>query len=64
MTTQSDPQMGWGERSTGGIEICEVDCGHYEMLRQPHVRLIADRLTARLQEINERIKARGVAWPA
>jgi thioesterase domain-containing protein/acyl carrier protein len=59
-----DPRMGWGERSTGGIEICEVDCGHYEMLRQPHVRLIADRLTARLQEVNERIKSRGVASPA
>ena len=59
-----DPQMGWGERSTGGIEICEVDCGHFEMLRQPYVRLISERLTARLQEVNERIKTRGVASPA
>ncbi len=56
-----DPQMGWGERSTGGIEICEVDCDHFEMLRQPYVRQIADRLTTRLQEVNQRIKSAGVA---
>jgi thioesterase domain-containing protein len=59
-----DPHMGWGDRSTGGIEICEVDCGHYEMLRQPYVRLIAEKLTARLREVNERIRSRDEVSPA
>jgi len=47
-----DPEMGWGKRSTGGVEICDVSCGHFEFLRQPHVSLVADRLSARLNEIN------------
>jgi len=47
-----DPEMGWGKRSTGGVEICDVNCGHFEFLRQPHVSLVADRLSARLNEIN------------
>jgi hypothetical protein len=59
-----DPQMGWGGRSAGGIEICEVDCDHFEMLRQPFVRLIAEPLTRRLQEVNERTKSAGVTSPA
>lgn len=49
-----DPEMGWGERSTGGVQICEVKCGHYEMLRLPHVRVIGKNLSRRLREINAR----------
>ena len=48
-----DPEMGWGERSTGGVEICNIDCGHFEFLRQPHVSLVAHKLSARLDEINQ-----------
>ncbi|HKI24709.1 MAG TPA: condensation domain-containing protein [Candidatus Sulfotelmatobacter sp.] len=47
-----DPEMGWGQRSTGGVEVCEVNCGHFELLRQPHVSVVAQTLSARLQEIN------------
>ena len=43
-----DPQMGWGQRSGGGVEICEVDCGHIDFLREPHVRLVAERIASRL----------------
>ena len=49
-----DPEMGWGARSTGGVEICEIDCGHFELLRQPHVSVVAQKLSARLDEINQR----------
>jgi thioesterase domain-containing protein len=28
-----DPQMGWGTRSNGGVETCEIHCGHVEMFR-------------------------------
>jgi len=49
-----DPEMGWGARTTGGVEICEVNCGHFELLRQPHVYSVAEKLSARLNEINQR----------
>jgi thioesterase domain-containing protein len=49
-----DPQMGWGARSTGGVTICEVKCGHVEMLRDPHVRLVGKTLGKRLQAIAEK----------
>ena len=49
-----DPEMGWGSRSTGGVEICDVNCGHFELLRQPHVYSVAKKLSACLNEINQR----------
>ena len=58
-----DPQMGWGARTGGGVEICEVGCGHYEVLRQPHVAVIAQGLSARLREINEQTRGTTLALP-
>jgi thioesterase domain-containing protein len=46
-----DPKMGWGARSMGGVEICEIECGHYEMLRPPHVQLVGQTLSQRLVEM-------------
>lgn len=50
-----DPKMGWGKRSTSGVEIYEVMCGHLEFLRLPHVQVIGQRLSHRLREINRRM---------
>lgn len=47
-----DPQMGWGGRSLGGVEICEIQCGHVEMLREPFVRVVSQKLKNRLQMIS------------
>jgi len=58
-----DPQMGWGVRSSGGVEICEVNCGHFEILRQPHARVVGDRLTARLREINQGTPNADLSFP-
>lgn len=33
----NDPEMGWGKRSEGGVEIHEVDFPHAHILREPHV---------------------------
>jgi hypothetical protein len=52
-----DPQMGWGSRSMGNVETCELKCGHYEMLREPHVRLVGQTLGNRLQAIRNQQKA-------
>jgi thioesterase domain-containing protein len=48
-----DRQMGWGARSTGGVEICELNCKHDEFLRQPQVGIIGQILATRLQGIRE-----------
>jgi thioesterase domain-containing protein len=44
-----DPQMGWGARSQGGVEICEIDCGHVEMMREPFVHVVGQKLADRLE---------------
>ena len=56
-----DPQMGWGTRSLSGVEVCQIDCGHFDFLRPPYVQLIAERLQARLREINECTQAAQLA---
>lgn len=58
-----DREMGWGKRSTGGVEICNLECGHFEFLRQPHVTLLSQKLSARLDEINQRV-AEGIPPPS
>jgi thioesterase domain-containing protein len=57
-----DPEMGWGERSSAGVEICEVKCRHFEFLRLPHVELIGQKLSPRLREINERVNGHTVSF--
>jgi len=57
-----DPQMGWGSRSMGGVETCELKCGHYEMLRDPHVRLVGQTLGNRLQAIRNQQEVHAASW--
>jgi amino acid adenylation domain-containing protein len=40
----NDPQMGWGRRSTGGVEIHEVAFSHREILREPQVGIFGREL--------------------
>jgi hypothetical protein len=54
--------MGWGSRSRGKVEICELKCGHYEMLRDPHVRVVGQTLGNRLQAIRNREVDHGALW--
>jgi amino acid adenylation domain-containing protein len=39
-----DPEMGWGARSQGGVEIYEIDFHHLQILREPHVRTLGEKL--------------------
>ena len=48
-----DRKMGWGNRSSGGVEICELNCGHEEFLRQPQVGVVGQLLANRLQEMRD-----------
>jgi thioesterase domain-containing protein/acyl carrier protein len=49
-----DPEMGWGARTSGGVEIVEIDCEHFEILREPYVRVVSQELKTRLQALTER----------
>jgi thioesterase domain-containing protein len=46
-----DRKLGWGNRSRGGVEVCELNCGHQEFLRQPQVGIVGQVLAGKLQEI-------------
>lgn len=59
-----DPEMGWGKRSTGGVEICEMKCGHFELLRLPHVQSVGKCLSHRLREINSRVTEPSASYSA
>jgi thioesterase domain-containing protein len=59
-----DREMGWGARSASGVEIHELECGHADILRQPHVEVLGQILTARLQEIKDREAQADSEFPA
>ncbi len=59
-----DREMGWGARSRSGVEIHELECGHADILRQPHVEVLGQILTARLQEIKDREARSDSEFPA
>jgi thioesterase domain-containing protein len=46
-----DRELGWGNRSKGGVEVCELNCRHQEFLRQPQVGIVGQVLAGKLQEI-------------
>jgi thioesterase domain-containing protein len=41
-----DHQMGWGGRTKSGVEIHEIDFDHVQLLREPHVRALGEKLVA------------------
>lgn len=57
-----DPEMGWGKRSSGGVEVCELKCEHFELLRAPHVSVIAQALSSRLEQINQMARDGAVSF--
>lgn len=59
-----DRRMGWGNRSSGGVEICELNCGHEEFLRQPQVGIVGQLLANKLQELRDFQTRRPEAAPA
>jgi len=43
--------LGWESRSTGGVDVEVVPGGHETLLREPHVKVLASRLTDILTEL-------------
>lgn len=46
----SDPYAGWGEYLPNGLEVCEVESNHDNILLEPQVQLVAEQLRACLNE--------------
>ncbi len=49
----NDPELGWGRRSAGGVEIHPIDFHHLEMLREPYVGVVGKLLTQRLERLRD-----------
>jgi amino acid adenylation domain-containing protein len=47
-----DPQMGWGARTTGPVEIHEIDFDHLYLLREPHVGVLGRELAACMARVS------------
>ena len=39
-----DPKRGWGKLASGELDVYEVPGGHTSMFREPHVRVLAEKL--------------------
>ena len=53
------PELGWGARSTGSVQICLLEGTHNEMFREPNVRIIADKLMAVLRQVQGSASSHG-----
>ncbi len=49
-----DPLMGWGARTTSGVEVHEINFDHLYLLREPHVRVLGEKLAACIQRASVR----------
>ncbi|GAB1541761.1 hypothetical protein NUACC21_44340 [Scytonema sp. NUACC21] len=47
---QYDPQFGWSDLVTGGIDTYHVPGSHYSLLEEPHVQVLADQLKSSLEK--------------
>ncbi len=59
----NDPQMGWGRRSEGGVEIHEIDFHHQEILREPHVQQFGEILATFMKRFGPRTTASPPSHP-
>ena len=48
--TSADPTMGWSEWASGGVEVHVVPGNHANLMYEPHVEVLAAKLTACLNQ--------------
>jgi thioesterase domain-containing protein len=48
-----DPTAGWGALATGGVDVQIVPGDHFTLLREPHVRALAERLRTSIDDLTE-----------
>jgi thioesterase domain-containing protein len=54
-----DPYIGWGKVISGAIETYVVPGDHNEMIREPHVRLLAEHLRTCLDDAQSQLNSAG-----
>ncbi|MGB8321836.1 MAG: SDR family NAD(P)-dependent oxidoreductase [Candidatus Acidiferrum sp.] len=50
-TIENDELLGWGGLVSGGIEVKDVTGGHLDMLNEPNVRVLADKMRGCLDNV-------------
>ena len=45
-----DPYLCWGKQAAGGLEVYEVSGDHASMFREPHVKILAEKLSVCLDK--------------
>jgi len=48
--TTTDPTMGWSDWASGGVEVHIVPGNHANLMYEPHVEVLAEKLAARLEQ--------------
>jgi thioesterase domain-containing protein len=43
--------LGWEKLARAGIEVCDIPCGHSAMVKEPMVRVLADKLETYLGRV-------------
>jgi thioesterase domain-containing protein len=46
----ADPLLGWGQRTSHGVRVCDTPGGHSSMLQEPNVRVLATRMQVYLDQ--------------
>jgi len=46
----ADREMGWVQRTLGGVELHDIQLDHENLLREPHIKTIGKILAARLEK--------------
>ena len=54
------PDLGWGDLVSGNLEIYNVASSHYTILREPVVRLVAEKIVSCLEKIPTSIVKGGI----
>jgi thioesterase domain-containing protein/acyl carrier protein len=47
------PDLGWERLVQGGIDICRISTGHAAMIREPEVRILAEKLETYLVRVDQ-----------
>jgi thioesterase domain-containing protein len=47
----NDPLFGWGRWATGGVEVHDVPGGHYSLLQNPHVQVLAEKIRTCIENV-------------
>jgi thioesterase domain-containing protein len=55
LSRDKDPLLGWGELAIGELEILDVLADHMNLLLEPHVQEVAQKLTTVLLNLNTNV---------